>query len=313
MDDYTLRFFQAANLHHGAEGTWIEQLLLSELPKIIADQPAFISTPGSCLFANVGEYILRLLRILVQFAKGLVHGEKLKAYAAEKLGDAVVEHDLSDLEMVDYLEEKHQVLKLVPNLFLMHILIHHRAISLELESATRTCAQLWTDSPHLPAMESPLHDPHSGAANIYNTHPPSTDIFPSSSSSLAANIRRPSTIAVPLLSATTTSMSPSFVPPVLTGHPSSTAYNPSQQPDSPSTSDSNQTVPDAASETEDSFLAPLQNIRTRGKGVYTCPKGLNCDKGGVNDNGEMIVFKQNSAFRSVVLDLCYSNTCSIHC
>lgn len=43
----------------------------------------------------------------------------------------------------------------------------------------------------------------------------------------------------------------------------------------------------------------MNSLEARGKGQYTCSEGRNCTKGGVQANGEMVVFERNSAFRYV--------------
>lgn len=40
----------------------------------------------------------------------------------------------------------------------------------------------------------------------------------------------------------------------------------------------------------------MDALRQRGKGVYFCPKGLKCDKGGVDKDGNLVVFDRNSSF-----------------
>lgn len=41
----------------------------------------------------------------------------------------------------------------------------------------------------------------------------------------------------------------------------------------------------------------IASLASRGKGEYTCPLGIECRKGGVVSNGDLVVFKRNSAFR----------------
>jgi hypothetical protein len=41
----------------------------------------------------------------------------------------------------------------------------------------------------------------------------------------------------------------------------------------------------------------LGELKSRGKGHYTCPRRNDCKKGGVQPNGELTVFERNSAFR----------------
>ncbi|KHO01707.1 uncharacterized protein MAM_00708 [Metarhizium album ARSEF 1941] len=45
----------------------------------------------------------------------------------------------------------------------------------------------------------------------------------------------------------------------------------------------------------------MEALRQRGKGVYLCPKGTKCDKGGVDKDGNLVVFDRNSSFAYVPL------------
>lgn len=42
-------------------------------------------------------------------------------------------------------------------------------------------------------------------------------------------------------------------------------------------------------------------LLSRGKGKHTCPHGRACNKGGIADDGSLLVFERNSAFRYVDL------------
>lgn len=44
----------------------------------------------------------------------------------------------------------------------------------------------------------------------------------------------------------------------------------------------------------------MDALRQRGKGVYFCPKGVKCDKGGVDKDGNLVVFDRNSSFACVI-------------
>jgi len=41
----------------------------------------------------------------------------------------------------------------------------------------------------------------------------------------------------------------------------------------------------------------IESLKGRGKGSHTCPLGKSCRKGGVQSNGELVVFARNSEFR----------------
>lgn len=44
----------------------------------------------------------------------------------------------------------------------------------------------------------------------------------------------------------------------------------------------------------------MEALRQRGKGNYTCPKSYQCKKGGVDKEGNLVVFDRNSSFAYVV-------------
>lgn len=52
---------------------------------------------------------------------------------------------------------------------------------------------------------------------------------------------------------------------------------------------------------DDSLFAGinLKALKQRGKGKYYCPRGHRCDKGGVDKNGDLILFDRNSSFAYV--------------
>ncbi|KAM3549845.1 hypothetical protein MY1884_001276 [Beauveria asiatica] len=54
---------------------------------------------------------------------------------------------------------------------------------------------------------------------------------------------------------------------------------------------------DSDSGDEELFAAiDMESLKQRGKGSYTCPKGTKCDKGGVDKDGNVIIFDRNSSF-----------------
>jgi hypothetical protein len=67
-----------------------------------------------------------------------------------------------------------------------------------------------------------------------------------------------------------------------------------QEEGSPQDDDSGSDVSD---DEDDPFAhIDMEALKSRGKGSHTCPKGKNCTKGGIDKNGELIVFDRNSAF-----------------
>lgn len=59
---------------------------------------------------------------------------------------------------------------------------------------------------------------------------------------------------------------------------------------------------DSESDTGDEDLFAginMDALKQRGKGSHICPKGTRCDKGGVDKDGNVIVFDRNSSFAYV--------------
>lgn len=57
---------------------------------------------------------------------------------------------------------------------------------------------------------------------------------------------------------------------------------------------------DDSSDDDEQFTSiDMEALRQRGKGIYLCPKGLKCDKGGVDKDGNLVVFDRNSSFAYV--------------
>lgn len=86
--------------------------------------------------------------------------------------------------------------------------------------------------------------------------------------------------------------------PVIHGHHGNGSF-------SSSITDSREPVDDGEdSETDDEELFAgfdINRLKQRGKGAYTCPKGLKCDKGGVDKDGNIVLFDRNSAFLYVLM------------
>ena len=66
---------------------------------------------------------------------------------------------------------------------------------------------------------------------------------------------------------------------------------------SPAQRGSDLTTRTTASPPSDNSPAVAPNLQSRGTGKHICPYGANCDRGGVNEDGSMVVFVQNSIFR----------------
>ena len=110
MNHLTNHFFAAAQ-SHASHGSKIERLLQSELPEIRAELGNNPQIQDVCLMADAGEFITHTLEILAQFAIDAVYGHHISDYAKARISSLVQEHDLSYLDTVDYLDDKHAALK----------------------------------------------------------------------------------------------------------------------------------------------------------------------------------------------------------
>ena len=88
-------------------------MLKNELPMLLLKSPSPIHGPETCVLEQLGSLITHILSILSQIASSVVHGEQVQTYARKKLQELVLEHDLSDMNLVDYLDDKHTALKWV--------------------------------------------------------------------------------------------------------------------------------------------------------------------------------------------------------
>ena len=59
-------------------------------------------------------------------------------------------------------------------------------------------------------------------------------------------------------------------------------------------------TPAQSSQGSAGLMAPIEELKPRGKGQYLCPEGLSCTKGGVQADGTLLVFERNSAYRLAV-------------
>ena len=117
-DASTLQFFQSLNVSvdrgmREEHNCWLTGMLKNELPMLLLNSPSPIHGPETCVLQQLGSFITHILSILAQLASSVVHGEHVQTYARKKLQELVLEHDLSDMNLVDYLDDKHTALKWV--------------------------------------------------------------------------------------------------------------------------------------------------------------------------------------------------------
>ena|ERR1700733_1797924 len=89
----------------------LDEILWQKIAEAIASQPGL--TPSGCLLTDMGNFLLRATSILSGLAKGMVSGQHIRTYTKEKVQEMREDHDFSELEALEYMDEKHKFLKFV--------------------------------------------------------------------------------------------------------------------------------------------------------------------------------------------------------
>jgi hypothetical protein len=79
---------------------------LAEIIRLIPPWP-----DRGCLLADMGEYLVRSAWMLSRLAYSVVYGQYVDVYTRSKIAEMEREHDFSELDALDYLDEKHSSLK----------------------------------------------------------------------------------------------------------------------------------------------------------------------------------------------------------
>lgn len=102
----TLHFFEQIRLDNSPPA-WIEELLLSELPRIAIGMP-WPTAPTDCLLADIGNYLVRILQVLASFAEKLLEEKLVSGYMDARIQKLAAEDDLST---ANYIDDKHAALQ----------------------------------------------------------------------------------------------------------------------------------------------------------------------------------------------------------
>jgi hypothetical protein len=94
----------AANLEQQSEGN----VILKELNRLSMTNRW---EPSPCMMQDVGNYLTITTNLLSDLAKKVINGEDIDTYAKSRVQEARVYNDLSELDPVHYLHEKHAALK----------------------------------------------------------------------------------------------------------------------------------------------------------------------------------------------------------
>ncbi|KAE9378262.1 hypothetical protein N431DRAFT_435425 [Stipitochalara longipes BDJ] len=98
-----------------------------------------------CTLAEIGDFLVRATSILSKLAEHVVYGEHIRIYTEMKIQESENDNDFSELNFLDYLEDKHKALK---------------SIASRLQGAASHVDEAWRESPSPPQV--PLSQRHRG-------------------------------------------------------------------------------------------------------------------------------------------------------
>ncbi|KAH8729389.1 hypothetical protein BGZ61DRAFT_181107 [Ilyonectria robusta] len=222
--------------------------------------PAPASTPPvhpKTLISDMGDYLTQAARVWSRLTDNLVNGSHVEMAAVDA-------HEQSRLG--------NHVSELSP-LFLMDVELRRLCKIRDLtEKFSREVQEIWLPVPPAsPDTPVPVPAPQTAFSSFEMKRTPLTR--PPVVASEAETRVHGSQKALP-----TSQMSP--------GHPSSPCDIASMSDDSEEDED----------EDEQFARIDMEALKQRGKGSYYCPLGHRCDKGGVDKDGNLVLFDRNSSF-----------------
>jgi len=96
---------------HDISSEWVKNIVEEKLATIRIPLPEW--QDSGCLLADMGQFLLRSTHHLSQLANSVANGHHVDIYIKQKVEDIEQESDFSDLETLDYLDQKHNSLKSV--------------------------------------------------------------------------------------------------------------------------------------------------------------------------------------------------------
>jgi hypothetical protein len=184
------------------------------------------------------------------------------------------EHDFSELDALDYLDEKHSSLKWVSCLVSCGWIItkgKYRAIALQLSTLCTEIDNSWRKSRQPPLVPNSVVSSSFGVDSLPTLGNMNLDSSPQEASR--------------------DGYEPQYEQHYygdLAGHQGSVQESPASEEAS-----------------QDQANKLLNSLSKRGKVRYTCPHQERCRKGGVHRDGRLVVLERNSAFKSVSFLLVY--------
>lgn len=100
---------EAAHLQYDEDSSWLEQLVQREVEVVLANEQLTAKRSGDRL-VDIGEFLLRATSLLSSVVDGVTRGRHIEAYTKSKIEQMKSENDLSELNPLYDMDEKHRLL-----------------------------------------------------------------------------------------------------------------------------------------------------------------------------------------------------------
>lgn len=100
--------------------SWLHDLVRSAIARITAQNFGACFGNSGCIFVDIGEYLVAIVRMLSELAQQLSHGRHIEVYNERRLREMERDDDFSMLGPIDYMSDQYRNLKYVP----LHITCH---------------------------------------------------------------------------------------------------------------------------------------------------------------------------------------------
>lgn len=91
--------------------SWLHDLVRSAIARITEQNFGTRFGNNGCIFIDIGEYLVAIVRMLSQLAQQLSHGRHIQIYNERRLQEMERDDDFSMLGPIDYMSDQHRNLK----------------------------------------------------------------------------------------------------------------------------------------------------------------------------------------------------------
>lgn len=111
MERVAAQFVNTARPPNPADRCRIEHLLESQLLQICGEPSVARQIEDVCLLADSGDILVYLAEVLARLGTILAFGNPSREYVEQRISHSAHADDISNLGVVDYLDDKHAALK----------------------------------------------------------------------------------------------------------------------------------------------------------------------------------------------------------